>query len=134
MAMEFTKEKGPYWLEIHAEGVMDEFTRCLKSALNTPGKEKRGGGIDDTIVGGKALFLREWSDGPVALTGHFILSTHICLKMSIIQGFGVFVFSQKQINQRGKELSQILLYISFGYFLLSHNCLHPSTLKIIRNA
>lgn len=36
------KEKGPYWLETHAEAFIDELTRRLKSALNKPGKKKWG--------------------------------------------------------------------------------------------
>lgn len=135
MVIVFTKEKGSYWLETHASGVSDEFTRCLKSTWNTPGKER--GGHRWYRSQGKVLFPLARGHGPVALTGHSILSTQICLKMSII-GFGgfvwYFVFSGKQVNQRGKELSQILLYFSLGYFLPNHNYLHPSTLKIIWNA
>lgn len=60
------------------------------------------------------------------------LSTSVCLKFSIIQGLPVCFFRQNQVNQRGKELNQILLYFFLKYLLLKHNCLHPSTLKVIQ--
>lgn len=39
MVVIFKKEKGPYLLEMHAEALTNELTRCLKSALRTPGKK-----------------------------------------------------------------------------------------------
>lgn len=48
--------------------------------------------------------------------------------------FTLFFFPwQKQVNQEGKELNQILLYF-LKYPLPNHGCLHSSTLKVIQEA
>lgn len=126
----FTKGKGPYWLETHAS----ELGMSSQDVWNLLEIHR---GHRWYSSPSKVLLPLARGHGPAALTGHSIPSTHICLKLSII-GLGVFVwyfvFSRKQVNQRSKELSQILLYFSLGYFLPNHNYLHPSTLKIIWNA
>lgn len=89
MGVVFKKEKGPYWLEMHAEALINELTRCLNSALCTPGKK------GEEQMTGKTLTLLELGDGYEGIYCT-VLFTCVCLKISIIQAlafcFALFFF------------------------------------------
>lgn len=114
MGVVFKKEKGPYWLEMHAEALINELTRCLNSALCTPGKK----GAEQMT--GKMWTLLEPGGGYKGIYCT-TLFTCVCLKISIIQGlafcFALF-FLQKQVNQKCRKLNRTLLYFFLKYFLL----------------